>query len=181
MKHLIRLFLLAIVCAALAACAGQETKPEDTDPSDTGPTAEEREAAETAGAGEGEGFDGHPLDDPDPDNPLSQKVIHFDLDSSNIKSEYRPVVEAHGEYLASNRGARVTLEGHADERGSREYNLGLGERRADSVAELLRALGASEDQITRVSYGEEQPVATCHDEECWSQNRRVEIIYTDRG
>ncbi len=180
MKYLSRLFLLAIVCVALAACAGKKTKPEDTEPTDTGPTTE-RDAAETAGAGEGGAFQGHPLDDPDPDNLLNKKVIHFDLDSSNIKAEYRDIVEAHGQYLSSNPGARVTLEGHADERGSREYNLGLGERRADSVAELLVALGASQNQIPRVSYGEEQPVATCHDEECWSQNRRVEIIYTDRG
>lgn len=178
MKYLSRLFLLAIVCAALAACAGKETKPEDTEP--TGPTTE-REGAETAGAGEGDRFEGHVLDNPDPDNLLYKKVIHFDLDQSTVKAEYRDIVEAHGRYLANNPRASVTLEGHADERGSREYNLGLGERRADAVAELLTALGASRDQISRVSYGEEQPVATCHDEECWSQNRRVEIVYTSRG
>lgn len=180
MKHLSRLLLLAVVCAALAACAGKKTKPEDTQPTDTGP-ASGQTGAETTGTGEGEGFDGHVLDNPDPDNLLYKKVIHFDLDQSTVKPEYRDIVEAHGQYLANNPGAQVTLEGHADERGSREYNLGLGERRADAVAELLTALGASRDQITRVSYGEEQPVATCHEEECWWQNRRVEIIYTSRG
>lgn len=181
MKHLSRLILPAFVCLALAACAGKKTKPEDTQPTDTGPTTEQPGGAETAGADRGDGFQGHVLDNPDPDNLLYKKVIHFELDQSTVKPEYRDIVEAHGRYLANNPQARVTLEGHADERGSREYNLGLGERRADAVAELLTALGASQDQITRVSYGEEQPVATCHEEECWWQNRRVEIIYTNRG
>lgn len=180
MKHLLRLFLLAAICLLLAACAGKDTKPDDDGRPGTGPTTE-RDAAETAGTEDGDRFQGHPLDDPDPDNLLNKKVIHFDFDRSAVKPEYRKIVEAHGRYLANNPRARVTLEGHTDERGSREYNLGLGERRADSVAELLVALGAEQRQVTQVSYGEEQPVATCHEEECWWQNRRVEIIYTDRG
>ena len=85
---------------------------------------------------------------------------------------------AHGRFLASHQTAQVTLEGHADERGTREYNIALGERRSMAVADLMRAQGASAGQIRTVSYGEERPVATCHDEECWSQNRRVEIVYT---
>lgn len=180
MNRMTRLLILLLVSAVLAACAGKKPKPEDTAP-DTVPGTERTTGAETAGTEQGTGFSGHVLDNPDPDNDLYKKVIHFDFDSSNIKSEYRRIVQAHGEYLASHPRAQVTLEGHADERGSREYNLGLGERRADAVAELLQAYGASGDQITRVSYGEEQPVANCHDESCWWQNRRVEIIYTNRG
>lgn len=180
MKCFSRILFLLVLAAALAACAGKKPRPEDTQP-DTAPGTERTTGAETAGTERGDRFSGHVLDDPDPDNLLYKKVVHFDFDRSEIKSEYRRIVQAHGEYLAGNPQASVTLEGHTDERGSREYNLGLGERRADAVAEMLRAYGATASQITRVSYGEEQPVATCSEESCWWQNRRVEFIYTNRG
>lgn len=182
MKQLIRLTSLILLTLLLASCAGQQTR-------EAGPMAGQEQAgeageagqagAETIGTGQQEGFQGHVLDNPD--KLLYQKVIYFDTDEAVIKDKYRDVVRAHGHYLASHPGARVTLEGHADERGSREYNLGLGERRAEAVAELLIAYGASPDQITMISYGEEKPVALCHNESCWSQNRRVVIVYTDRG
>ncbi len=113
----------------------------------------------------------------DPDNPLSKMVIYFDFDQSTIRAEFVDVINAHGRYLARNKDKRVRLEGHADERGSREYNIGLGERRAQSVRRMLKLQGVSDTQITTVSYGEERPANEGHDEAAWAQNRRVEINY----
>lgn len=121
------------------------------------------------------GFTGHPLDDPD--SLLSKKVIYFDFDSSVVKDEFTAVVEAHASYLSANPSARVTLEGHADERGTREYNLGLGERRSIAVEQFLQLLGASPSQLQTVSYGEERPLDFGHDERAWQVNRRVELVY----
>jgi len=113
----------------------------------------------------------------DPNSPLSKRVILFDFDSSAIRDEYRSLLEAHAEFLKSNPVAKVILQGHADERGSREYNLALGQRRAESVYKALTLLGVPEAQMEPVSLGEEKPVAEGHDEESWQQNRRTEILY----
>lgn len=113
----------------------------------------------------------------DPDNPLSKMVIYFDFDQSTIRAEFVDVVNAHGRYLARNKDKRVRLEGHADERGSREYNIGLGERRAQSVRRMLKLQGVSDSQIATVSYGEERPAVEGHNESAWARNRRVEIVY----
>ncbi|HMA11222.1 MAG TPA: peptidoglycan-associated lipoprotein Pal [Steroidobacteraceae bacterium] len=113
-----------------------------------------------------------------PDGPLgSQRVIYFDFDSSDIRNEYVDVIAAHGRFLAGNATVRVRLEGHTDERGSREYNIGLGERRAQTVRRALALQGVQESQITTVSYGEERPAAAGSDENAYSKNRRVEIVY----
>lgn len=113
----------------------------------------------------------------DPQSPLSVRVIYFEYDSSEIRSEYRSAIEAHAAYLSQNADTTITLEGHADERGSREYNLALGERRAQSIKQQMLLLGASSSQIRLVSYGEERPEIDGHDEASWQQNRRVEILY----
>ena len=113
----------------------------------------------------------------DPTSQLSVRIIYFEYDSSSVKEEFRPVIEAHAMYLSQNPGTTVTLEGHADERGSREYNLALGERRAQSIKQQMLLLGASADQIRLVSYGEERPAIDGHDDYSWQQNRRVEILY----
>lgn len=113
----------------------------------------------------------------DPANPLSQRLIYFDFDQSTIRPEFVGVINAHGRYLARNKGSGVRLEGHADERGSREYNIGLGERRAQAVRRMLKLQGVSDSQITTVSYGEERPVDEAHNEAAWAANRRVEIVY----
>jgi peptidoglycan-associated lipoprotein len=134
----------------------------------------------TAGAGSptGSGFQGSPLDDPA--SLLANRTIYFAYDSSDIAASDQPVVEAHGRYLADNPGASMTLEGHADERGSREYNIALGERRANAVRQLMTLIGANGAQIRVVSYGEERPAMDGHEEAAWSRNRRVEIIYRAR-
>jgi peptidoglycan-associated lipoprotein len=110
---------------------------------------------------------------------LSNRVIYFDFDNSEIKPEYTGLVAVHARNLAANASVKVRLEGHTDERGSREYNIGLGERRAQSVKRALMLQGVSESQITTVSYGEERPAVTGHSEEAWSKNRRVEIVYVN--
>jgi peptidoglycan-associated lipoprotein len=104
-------------------------------------------------------------------------IIYFDFDRAEIKSEYVSVVAAHARYLNSNPGRKVRLEGHADERGSREYNIGLGERRAQAVRRALLLQGVTEDQIVTVSYGEERPAVLGSDEEAYARNRRVEVSY----
>jgi len=113
----------------------------------------------------------------DPNNPLSKKSVFFDFDSFVVKSEYQPLVEAHGRYLAANSGRRITVEGHTDERGGREYNLALGQKRAEAVKQRLLLMGAKEPQIETVSFGKEKPRATGSTEEAWAQNRRADIVY----
>ena len=113
----------------------------------------------------------------DPNNPLSKQVIYFELDSSQIKQEFVPVVAAHAQYLASHPNQHVILAGHADERGSSEYNIALGEQRAKSVERMMRAQGVASSQLEVVSYGEEKPAVSGHDESAWGMNRRVEVGY----
>jgi peptidoglycan-associated lipoprotein len=105
------------------------------------------------------------------------RTIYFDFDKSEVKEEGRVVVDSHSGYLKSNRGAKVVLEGHCDERGSREYNVGLGERRSQAVRRLMLFQGVSDAQLETVSYGEERPAVVGHNESAWSKNRRVEIVY----
>lgn len=112
------------------------------------------------------------------DGALSSRTIYFELDSAKLSSESIEILETHGNFIAGNGEVSVRLEGHADERGSREYNIALGDRRAQSVRRVLLFQGASTDQVDTVSYGEEQPVMTGHTEESWGLNRRVELIYT---
>ena len=113
----------------------------------------------------------------DPSSPLYKRVIYFMYDSSEVMPEYISVINAHANYLASNPGKTVVLEGHADERGSPEYNIALGEQRAKSVAKLMQLQGASDGQLQTVSFGEEKPAVPGHDESAWQQNRRVELAY----
>jgi peptidoglycan-associated lipoprotein len=113
----------------------------------------------------------------DPASPLAKRSVYFDFDSFVVKPEFQGVVEAHGKYLVANPARRVTIEGHADERGSREYNLALGQKRAEAVKSRLRLLGVSDAQIEAVSFGEEKPAATGSDEAAWAQNRRADLNY----
>ena len=116
----------------------------------------------------------------DPNNPLSKRTIYFMLDSSEVMPDFVPVIAAHAQYLIANPAQHITLEGNADERGSREYNIALGEQRAKSVANMMKVQGVSESQLEIVSYGEEKPAAFGSDEEAWEKNRRVELVYQAR-
>lgn len=168
----IRAIVLALAIAGLGACKKEVVKPMDS------VTPESRD---TTSASVGDTDGGIDYTDPttlDTVPCLVSRLAYFDLDQSSVKSEAMEMIRCHGKYLAANPGARIALEGHADERGSREYNLGLGERRANAVRDLLLANGGGNEQINVVSYGEERPICTEGDDGCWSQNRRAEIRYT---
>ncbi len=189
MKPFARFLITMIPIALLAACAttgettgGEEgatgttaSAPAETRPSAPAPSSGGMEGAETMAAPAESGFAGDPLSDPT--SILAKRVVYFDFDSTEIKPEFQAIIEAHGRYLAEHPDVTVTLEGHADERGTREYNMALGERRAKAVRRFLAAQGASFSQMKVVSYGEERPVAFGHDEASWRLNRRVEIVY----
>ncbi|MEO8627365.1 MAG: peptidoglycan-associated lipoprotein Pal [Betaproteobacteria bacterium] len=128
------------------------------------------------------GVTGKSLSDPasmlkDADSPLSKRAIYYDFDAYNIKEEFQPVVEAHAKFLLEHKDYKVRVEGSCDERGSREYNLALGQRRADSVKRALTLLGVSAKQVETVSFGSEKPKATGHDDEAWAENRRSDLVY----
>lgn len=173
-----RILLALFIAMAISAC--KTTEPvTDTTATETTEAAPVVEEATTSAAPDPRDFtDSRNFDNSE--SLLSKRVIYFDFDKSEVKSEYRSIVAAHAAYIASHGSARVTLEGHADERGTREYNLGLGERRGNAISGLLSAAGAMGSQLNTVSYGEERPVCRVSDENCWWQNRRVEIVYTAR-
>jgi peptidoglycan-associated lipoprotein len=108
---------------------------------------------------------------------LAQRSIFYDLDQYDIKDQYKPLVEAHAKYLRDNPGRKMLIQGNTDERGSREYNISLGQKRSEGVKKMLQLLGVREDQVESVSLGEEKPRAEGHDEAAWSQNRRSDILY----
>jgi peptidoglycan-associated lipoprotein len=113
----------------------------------------------------------------DPNNILSRRTVYFDFDRFEVRDEYRPLVEAHAKFLRENPSAKMLIQGNADERGSREYNVGLGQRRSDSVKKMLILLGARDSQIEAVSLGEEKPACSEHSEDCWAKNRRDDMLY----
>lgn len=178
--HLRNGVLLVAALAVLSGCGTMGTRDADTGEAsieDRGAAADTSgtEGAESRGLGSADDLRGMALDDPD--SPLSNRTVYFEFDSSEVTAEDREVIDLHARYLAANPQQRVVLEGHADERGSREYNIGLGDRRAQSVRRLMEFQGVSPDQIRTVSYGEEKPAVEGHDEQAWSRNRRVEIVY----
>jgi len=163
----------------LAACASKEpikeTKVEDRSAATTTSTTAPPTTQGTQGQQSGTATRVDPLKDPN--NPLSKRVIYFEYDKDAVKPEFTALVQAHAAYLGQNRNRKVRLEGHADERGSREYNMALGQRRADAVRKAVGVLGVGSERIETISFGEDKPKSTGHDEAAWAQNRRVEIIY----
>lgn len=113
----------------------------------------------------------------DPNNILSKRIIFFDYDSNLVKEEFRPIVSAHAKYISQNGKARMVIQGHTDERGSREYNIALGQRRADAVKQMMSVLGAEGARVETVSFGEEKPRTQGTGESAFSENRRAEIVY----
>jgi peptidoglycan-associated lipoprotein len=170
-----KLAVTTLTLALLDGCASN-TVP-DPDPTDTSYDAAGA-GADTDVYGDDPMGGGEALDDDYSAGELTN-IIYFDFDSSEVRADFTDIVARHALILANDATIRVRLEGHADERGSREYNIGLGERRAQSVRRMLMIQGASASQIATVSFGEERPVALGSDEDSWSQNRRVEITYTN--
>ncbi len=177
MKKALLLLSIAITTASLSGCQSAEefTRTSDEDTVTEGEPEEDEERARPQGVDESGGPRASALNDPQ--GRLSVRVIYFDYDSSEVKPEYQPVIEAHAQYLTQNPNAVLTLEGHTDERGSREYNLALGERRAQSVSRQLVLLGASNAQVRAITYGEERPVTEGHEEQAYAVNRRAELVY----
>jgi peptidoglycan-associated lipoprotein len=114
----------------------------------------------------------------DPKSILSKRSVYFDFDMYAVKDEFKPLIEAHANFLVKNPKMKMLIQGNADERGSREYNLALGQKRAEAMKKALLLLGAREDQVESVSLGEEKPVCTEQTEECWGKNRRGDMLYS---
>ena len=173
-----RLLLLSMMTLLIMGCAGQDIPDPDADENAIG--ADDGNMAETDefgddGLGAGEEFSD---DFMDADEEMTN-VIYFDFDQSSLRAEYSDLLARHAANLANNSRASIRLEGHTDERGSREYNIGLGERRSQAVRKMLLIQGASAGQISTVSFGEERPAAFGSDDESHGLNRRVEINYTN--
>jgi peptidoglycan-associated lipoprotein len=171
-KSLVVLAVILAASLAVSGCGSKKPKP-DANAANTS-----QSGADTSGAGTSTTNSEEGADAPGPmEGVLAKRTIYFDFDSSEIKGEGTDIVAAHAKYLSKNGPMKVRLEGHTDERGSREYNIGLGERRAQAVRRALLLQGAAESQLSTVSYGEERPAAAGSDEAAWTKNRRVEIVY----
>lgn len=177
MQHPIRYAFIALGALAMAGCAStvdlkDEKKPApvvDTKPAQPTPPADQRAVTPVTA----------PEVDPlnDPKGVLAKRSVYFDFDRYEVKEEYRGLIEAHAKYLRDHKTRSVSLEGNADERGSREYNLALGQKRAEAVRKALTLLGVTDAQVEAVSFGEEKPRAQGHDEAAWAENRRADIRY----
>jgi peptidoglycan-associated lipoprotein len=189
MKLTKTLVALMISASLLSACSDDKKPIDITNGSQNAPKAGINDAS-TSGLNNGTGLNAQGMPNGmngadmtgsgeynDPNSPQA-KVIYFMLDSSEVQPDFVPVVIAHAQYLVANPSIHIILEGNSDERGSREYNVALGEQRASSVANMMKAHGVADSQLQTVSYGEEKPAAMGSDESAWEQNRRVEIVYT---
>ena len=173
MKNVALYLAIAVIAAG---CASKETQTDApvTDRS-AGVSQPSRSASSSTTPAQQPTIAGNPLRDPS--NILSKRSVFFDYDSNAVKDEYRGMVQAHSRYLGDKRDSRIRIEGNCDERGSREYNLALGQKRAESVKKMMTVLGVSDGRIETISFGEEKPMSSGHDEQAWSQNRRADIKY----
>jgi peptidoglycan-associated lipoprotein len=175
-----KLLISALFATVLAACSTTPT-------TDSGVPVEDRNLASgttgattagtTAGnvAGTAGGSQGNRLRDPN--SPLSKRSVYFDFDSYAVRDDQKPLIDAHARYLQGEKNGRMTIQGNTDERGSREYNIALGQRRADAVKKMMLLLGATDSQIETVSFGKEKPRNPGHDEGAWTENRRDDFVY----
>ena len=173
-SRIARTVLLAALASAIAV--GCSKKVKETPPTDTGTTTGTTTTPVDDGGATRPGAYGP--NDLDTDACLRNRVVYFDLDQDALKPEFQSAMACHAKYLRDRPTARLRLEGNADERGSREYNVALGERRGAAVSSALQASGGPASQLSVISYGEERPVCNEGGESCWSQNRRVELVYS---
>jgi peptidoglycan-associated lipoprotein len=189
MKSIIPVIVLVLVSVITTGCSSTGDKGGST--MDTAYPSEQSSATSTSGYGDGSSISGtqtHGLS-PDgssmssnaelnnPQSPLHIRTIYFMYDSSQIQDEFIAVIDAHARYLIANPNSRMTIEGHADERGSREYNIALGEQRAKAVARMMQVQGVNSNQLEIVSFGEEKPASVGYDDAAFQLNRRVELVY----
>ncbi|TDT42964.1 peptidoglycan-associated lipoprotein [Halospina denitrificans] len=185
-----RVLILGLSLVVLGGCSATDTQPDEPADDQTmteESTSETQSDSEAYSAEDGDGVSSEDMSAEERADQMRQEAeqkamqaantIYFDFDSADVRRESRSILEAHAAYLAADDSASVVLEGHTDERGSGEYNMALGERRAQSVARFLKVNDVSEDQIETVSYGEEKPAVDESNEDAWAQNRRVEINY----
>ena len=176
MKNQFGIWIMA-AALALAGCSSTPDQPEDT-------SAYDQDSMGQSGGLDGQGVSDRELGQA---NALSQAeqrdaalrqqlTVYFDYDSSQIRADFLPVLDAHARYLRDNPGARIRLEGHTDERGTREYNLALGERRANAAKNYLVSVGVPANRIRTISYGKERPVALGSNQAAWAQNRRAATV-----
>ena len=184
-----KLLMALAISVVLVACKSTPIKPATVE--DKSPSAPTASTTPDAGAGSGadtgaikeaaidSSANGNDKNNPlkDPNNILSKRTIYFDYDSDAVKAEYRPIVEAHGKYLVAHPDTKMIVQGNTDERGTREYNLSLGQRRSVAVKKALNLLGVKDTQIETVSYGEEKAAQNCGDEDCFAKNRRADVVY----
>ncbi len=179
MKQVVKLVLLLLPILLLIGCGAKEVKDEaGADESVVVPAADGQGASEGIGLAEDAEAAAAASAEPEKDL-LSERKIYFDFDRSNVREEFGAIIEAHAQYLVDNPSASLVIEGHCDERGTREYNIALGEQRAHSVSKMLTLLGASKSQIRTVSYGEERPEVEGHEEPAWQWNRRAVLVYAE--
>ena len=168
MNKTARIALVALLCVSAGACSKKAVKP----------VAQPAPVDTTAVAPVDNSAGKYKQGDLETDACLRQRVVYFDFNQTEIKPEFQQIVACHAKYLQDRPTSQMRLEGNTDERGTREYNLGLGERRGKTVSDALTAAGGSASQINVISNGKEKPVCREHNEDCWSKNRRVEIVYT---
>lgn len=176
----VRNYLIVLLMSFVVVACDSNVRPEDS----TSETGSESGGAQVGSVDGGGGTSGSELSVSydknainDSNSVLAERVIYFDFDSSKVDGDYVELVKHHGKYLSYNTDVSIRLEGHTDERGTREYNVALADRRAQAVKSLMMFQGASSNQITIISYGEEKPAMLGNDEEAWRLNRRAEIVY----
>lgn len=195
MKPVTKLVIAILPVLLLIGCGDKAVKPEDEAPQTGVVVGEPEGGVTTAEPSEGERLDGDALgadqgivEQPAADageaveeapDLLSERKIYFDFDKSELRDEFKEILQAHADFLVANPSTTVVIEGHCDERGTREYNMALGERRAHSVYQFLTLQGVSKNQVRTVSFGEERPDVEGHDESAWKWNRRAVFVYEE--
>jgi len=182
-KFLVAAVMVAAIVTALAGCSTQPAAPVDEQSAAAAAAADAAKSGTTTSGATTSGISGsstgtggaNPLKDPN--NVLSKRSVYFEYDSFVVDDKHKAMIESHARYLTGNKAAKVTLQGNTDERGSREYNIALGQKRAEAVKRVMVLMGAQEVVIETVSYGKEKPKREGHDEASWAENRRVDIVY----
>jgi len=165
-----KIFISILLAATVVGCSSQATKTSSATTPVAAPAALASKMNNSAPP--------QPIDPlMDPSSPLAKRDVYFDFDSSEISDDGQALLKVHAQYLMAHAATKIEIEGNTDERGTTQYNLGLGERRAIAVKKFLVTAGVRDDRVSVVSYGEEKPVASCHEESCWKQNRRASIKY----